>query len=84
MKKIKINISTDFSSVKKVFRNSNINVEVTIVKKKGILLGLITACTIFLAGCGKPDYSGYYIYDSGNGVYEVNVAMTIDKHGNVL
>lgn len=54
------------------------------MKKKGILLGLITACTIFLAGCGKPDYSGYYIYDSGNGDYEVNVAMTIDKHGNVL
>ena len=37
-----------------------------------------------LAGCGKPDYTGFYICDGGNNDSEINSAMQIFKDGTVI
>lgn len=47
-------------------------------------IACIAVLSCILVGCGKKDYTGYYIYDSGDNKEMVNVAMEIDKDGTVI
>lgn len=49
-----------------------------------IYISILACLCLSLGGCGKKDYAGYYIYDSGDMELSSNIAMEVDKDGTVI